>query len=87
MVTMVVIGGLGSMPGGLIGSLVVILLPEYLRFLADYRLVVYGSLLITFMIFLPGGLTDLARKPAGWIARGIKGQSEFGGVKRDSAQN
>lgn len=63
MVTMVVIGGLGSMLGGIVGSLVVILLPEFLRVLADYRLVVYGSLLIIFMMFLPGGLADLTRKP------------------------
>jgi branched-chain amino acid transport system permease protein len=61
MVTMVVMGGLGSIPGGLVGSLVVVLMPEYLRFLTDYRLVVYGSLLIIFMMFLPGGLVDLAR--------------------------
>jgi len=72
MVTMVVIGGLGSMPGGIIGSLVVILLPEYLRFLADYRLVVYGILIISFMMFLPGGLSDLARRPAHWIAERTK---------------
>ena len=63
MVTMVVIGGFGSMLGGIVGSLVVILLPEFLRVLADYRLVVYGSLLIIFMMFLPGGLADLTRKP------------------------
>jgi branched-chain amino acid transport system permease protein len=68
MVTMVVIGGLGSMPGGIIGALVVVLLPEYLRFLSDYRLVVYGILIISFMMFLPGGLTDLARRPSRWIA-------------------
>ncbi|MCF8086991.1 MAG: ABC transporter permease [Desulfotignum sp.] len=63
MVTMVVIGGLGSVPGSLIGALVIILLPEYLRGLADYRLVVYGGLLIGFMMYLPGGLADLARYP------------------------
>lgn len=69
MVTMVVIGGLGSMPAVLIGALVIILLPEYLRALADYRLVVYGGLLILFMMYLPGGLADLARKPARMLAR------------------
>jgi len=68
MVTMVVIGGLGSLPGGIIGAVIVILLPEYLRALSDYRLVVYGGLIIIFMMFLPGGLTDLARKPAAWLA-------------------
>jgi branched-chain amino acid transport system permease protein len=76
MVTMVVIGGLGSMPGGIIGALVVILLPEYLRFLADYRLVVYGILIITFMMFLPGGLSNLARRPAHWIVARTRRRSK-----------
>jgi branched-chain amino acid transport system permease protein len=62
LITMVVIGGLGSMPGGLIGAVVVVAMPEYLRFLADYRLVVYGLLLIIFMVGLPGGVVDVARR-------------------------
>jgi branched-chain amino acid transport system permease protein len=62
MVTMVVIGGLGSMLGGIIGAFVVVTMPEYLRWLADYRLVVYGGLLILFMMFLPGGLMDVVRR-------------------------
>jgi ABC-type branched-subunit amino acid transport system permease subunit len=37
-------------------------MPEYLRWLADYRLVVYGLMLIIFMLFLPGGLMDLVRR-------------------------
>jgi len=73
---MVVIGCLGSIPGGIIGALVVILLPEYLRFLADYRLVVYGILIISFMMFLPGGLSDLVRRPARWIADRLKNRSQ-----------
>lgn len=68
MVTMVVIGGLGSMPGGIVGALVVTLLPEVLRALADYRLVVYGSLLVLFMMYLPGGLSDIGRRV--WRAAG-----------------
>jgi len=75
MVTMVVIGGLGSLPAGLVGALVVILLPEYLRALADYRLVVYGILLIVFMMFLPGGLADLARRPGAALARRLNPQA------------
>jgi len=62
LVTMVVIGGLGSMTGGLIGALMVAAMPEYLRFLADYRLVVYGVMLIAFMVGLPGGLMDIPRR-------------------------
>ena len=66
MVTMVVIGGLGSLAGGVIGAFVVILLPEFLRVLADFRLVVYGGLIVLFMMFLPGGLADLGRRGAVW---------------------
>ena len=68
MVTMVVIGGLGSMVGGIIGAFVVVTMPEYLRWLADYRLVVYGGLLILFMMFLPGGLMDLVRRAVRAVA-------------------
>jgi branched-chain amino acid transport system permease protein len=78
MVTMVVIGGLGSMPGAVIGALVIVLLPEYLRALADYRLVVYGSLLIIFMMYLPGGLADLARRPGRALAERMQGRSGKG---------
>ena len=78
MVTMVVIGGLGSLPGGLIGALVIVLLPEYLRALADYRLVVYGSLLIVFMMFLPGGLADLTKRPVGMLASRLKRRNREG---------
>ena len=37
-------------------------MPEYLRWLADYRLVVYGGLLIVCMLFFPGGLMDVLRR-------------------------
>ncbi|MCF8112255.1 MAG: ABC transporter permease [Desulfotignum sp.] len=72
MVTMVVIGGLGSVPGSIIGALVIMLLPEYLRGLADYRLVVYGGMLIAFMMFLPGGLAQLARYPLRILRRRLQ---------------
>lgn len=62
MVVMVVIGGLGSLPGAIVGALVVVLLPEVLRAFAEYRLVVYGGLIVVFMLFLPGGLADIGRR-------------------------
>jgi branched-chain amino acid transport system permease protein len=86
MVTMVVIGGLGSLPGGIIGALVVILLPEYLRFLQDYRMVVYGVLIIAFMMFLPGGLADVARKPGRWLGLRFDGPSGVPGANNVAAQ-
>lgn len=53
---MVVLGGLGSIPGAIIGSVVLTTAPEVLRFMANYRMLVYGVLLIVMMIFRPHGL-------------------------------
>jgi branched-chain amino acid transport system permease protein len=54
--SMVVIGGLGSLPGAVIGAVVLALLPEILRSLADYRLTIFGLILVVVLIVLPGGL-------------------------------
>ena len=59
MLMMVIIGGLGSIPGSIIGAVVVALLPEILRQFSQWQLVIYGVLLIIFMIFLPKGLVQL----------------------------
>lgn len=53
---MVVVGGLGSIPGSLLGAVMLTLLPELFRFLADYRLWFYGAILIFMMIFRPQGI-------------------------------
>lgn len=56
MMTMVVLGGMGSIPGVIIGSAVLTALPELLRSLSEYRLVIYGALMVLMMIFRPGGI-------------------------------
>jgi len=56
MMAMVVLGGMGSIPGVIIGSTVLTALPEMLRSLSDYRLVIYGALMVLMMIFRPGGI-------------------------------
>ncbi|WP_159877516.1 branched-chain amino acid ABC transporter permease [Aquitalea denitrificans] len=53
---MVVIGGLGSLPGAIMGALLLTLLPELLRSLGDYRMLVVGSIMFGFIMFLPKGL-------------------------------
>jgi branched-chain amino acid transport system permease protein len=55
-VTMVVLGGSGSVTGSVIAAAVLTILPEWLRFLAQYRLVIYSLLLIFMMLFRPEGL-------------------------------
>jgi branched-chain amino acid transport system permease protein len=67
--TMVVLGGLGSLPGAALGALIVTGLPETLRALAEYRILVYGVLLVVFMMFLPGGLADLLPRLVGRALR------------------
>jgi branched-chain amino acid transport system permease protein len=56
MMAMVVLGGMGSIPGVIIGSTVLTALPEMLRSLSDYRLVFYGALMVVMMVFRPGGI-------------------------------
>lgn len=52
----VVLGGMGSTPGVVIGAVFVSVLPELLRGAADYRFFIFGVLLIIVMIFRPQGL-------------------------------
>ena len=60
----VIFGGLGSIPGMIVGSALLIAFPEVLRSLADYRFVVYGLLLIFMMRFRPQGLLGgLSKRP------------------------
>ncbi|RJP89657.1 MAG: branched-chain amino acid ABC transporter permease [Desulfobacteraceae bacterium] len=56
-VTMVVIGGMASVWGSLIGASLLTLLPEWLHAFSEFEMVVYGLILMIIMIFLPKGLT------------------------------
>ena len=58
----VVIGGMGSAIGVIAGALVLILLPEYLRAVAEYRMLVFGALQVIVMVFKPEGLIKSVRK-------------------------
>lgn len=53
---MVVLGGMGSIPGAILGTVILTLAPEMLRVVAEYRLLFYGALLVLLMIFRPNGL-------------------------------
>ncbi|SHE36513.1 branched-chain amino acid ABC transporter permease [Desulforamulus putei] len=54
--TFIVLGGLGSIPGVILGTSVLTLAPEFLRFISDYRMLVYGLLMVFMMIVRPRGL-------------------------------
>jgi branched-chain amino acid transport system permease protein len=53
---MVVLGGIGSITGSLLGAALLVVLPEVLRPLADYQDIFYGALLVTMMVFRPQGI-------------------------------
>jgi len=66
LLTMVVIGGLGSVYGSFLGAALLTLLPEFLRSANDYDIIIYGGLLVVMVMFMPGGLVrgipDLFKK-------------------------
>jgi branched-chain amino acid transport system permease protein len=53
---LVIVGGMGSIPGVLVGAIALVGLPELLREFAEYRLLVYGAALVAMMLFRPEGL-------------------------------
>ncbi|MEI7884538.1 MAG: branched-chain amino acid ABC transporter permease [Clostridia bacterium] len=59
MMLMVVIGGRGTIAGPVIGAVLITLLPEYLRWMGNWRMSVYGLILFLMVIFLPGGIMQL----------------------------
>jgi branched-chain amino acid transport system permease protein len=61
-ISMAILGGLGTMRGMYFGTAVLIIFPEVSRFLMDYRFVIYGLILVVMMRFRPQGLL-------GWRSR------------------
>jgi len=59
---LIIIGGMGSIPGVFVGSLLLIGSPELLREFAEFRYLVYGALLVTMMLTRPEGLWPEARR-------------------------
>ncbi len=58
----VVLGGMGSIVGVLFGALILILMPEYLRALSQYRMLAFGAILVCMMVFRPQGLIANIRR-------------------------
>ena len=56
LVTMVVLGGMASIWGSLLGAAVLTVLPEVLTVFHDFEVVIFGAILVVVMIFLPRGL-------------------------------
>ena len=59
---MVVLGGMASLPGAVLGALVLSAVPEILRAINDYRMVLYGLLMVLMMIYRPQGFWGMQRR-------------------------
>lgn len=71
--TMLIVGGMGSLLGPVIGAVFLVVLPEASRFLAEYRGVVYGLILIGVILFRPEGIAGV---PGIIRARGVLSPAE-----------
>jgi branched-chain amino acid transport system permease protein len=62
--SMIVLGGIGSIPGVIMGAVLLMILPEVLRGLSDYRMLLFGSAMILMMVWRPQGMVGRARRIA-----------------------
>lgn len=71
-VVMVIIGGMGSIPGVVLAAILLTILPEALRGIAEYRMVIYSLMLIIIMISRPQGLFGGVTHIKHWFRRNPK---------------
>lgn len=60
--SVIVLGGMGSIPGVVVGALALVGLPELLREFEEFRLLIYGAVLVSLMILKPEGLLPEVRR-------------------------
>jgi branched-chain amino acid transport system permease protein len=73
-VVMLVIGGIGSVPGNVLGAILVTLVPELLRFMENYYWLVFSIITLLFVIFMPNGIVSLfkGKKKAAKAGKGAQ---------------
>jgi len=59
-VVMVILGGMGNTPGVILAAILLTVLPEVLRPMAEYRMIIYSLLLIVLMLVRPRGLFNFS---------------------------
>jgi branched-chain amino acid transport system permease protein len=60
--SIVILGGKGSIPGVILGALILKLLPEYFRAFSSYRMLIFSLVLVLMMVFKPDGMISKVRK-------------------------
>lgn len=75
-ISIVILGGMGTIRGMFLGSAILIAFPEVFRFLMDYRFVVYGLILILMMRFRPQGVLGWKSQIPYKLPKGVRQQME-----------
>lgn len=70
--SMVAVGGIGSVFGVIVATIILTLMPEFFRFISDYKLLVYGALLFSVMRFAPEGLAGFVHSIVGFIKKIVR---------------
>lgn len=80
---MIVVGGIASIPGPIIGAALVTVLPEFLRGFTEYKELIYGLALLLFLVFMPHGIYGVFRNlTQRWATERGVGMSEVMGRDR-----
>ena len=74
LLAMMVVGGIGSIPGAILGGIALTILPEAMRFIGEFRLVLYGAAVVAIIIFAPKGLGGLVD----WVDGVLSGTIRLG---------
>jgi len=74
--SIVVLGGMGSILGVIIGAFFLILLPEYMRAFSEYRMLAFGAAMVLMMIFRPQGIISNLRQT--YQYKGLKDKTNNG---------
>jgi len=61
LVIMIIVGGTGTIMGPIIGAILLTLLPELLHAIKDYRMLIYGAILVIIIMYAPGGIAGLLK--------------------------
>ncbi len=76
LLTMIVVGGLGSIYGSFLGAAILTMLPEFLRVFQDWDIVIYGLMLMVMTMYMPGGLISGLESAAAFFMNRITGGKE-----------
>lgn len=68
---MIMMGGLGTYSGPIIGTAIVVMLNEYLKDFGDWRLLILGVILLIVLILQPRGVAPMGARVAGWVSAWI----------------